>query len=209
MNSKKSLFNKTVMIGILVCIPIFLILLVVLCRHVITPSNEYIINELKNTKCYSSKVEYVFKNSKSEFKENTMQYYSLDKGARIEFKDLYERVKVYKGGEIKVEGNKDEEYILNKDIDIIYPLAFIENILSNPQSGEIKEVKAEWSQEIYLQVDIEYNSNNKHLNKAEFYIDKNKRVPVLLRILDDSNKERVIITYNDFKKEKNLSDDLF
>ena len=59
---------------------------------------------------------------------------ALIKGARIEFKDGYDRVKVYKGGEIKVEGNKDEEYILDKDIDIIYPLAFIENILSNPQN---------------------------------------------------------------------------
>ena len=209
MNLKKSLFNKTLIIGILVFIPIFIILLIILCRNVITPSNQEIINELKNTKCYSSKVEYVFKNSKSQFEESTIQYYSFDKGSRIEFKDGYERVKVYKGEEIKVEGNQDEEYTLDKDIDIIYPLAFIENILSNPQSGEIKEVKAEWGEGIYLQVDMKYNSKNKHLNKAEFYVDKNKKVPVLLKILDDSNKERVIITYKDFKKEKSLNDDLF
>ena len=82
MNLKKNLFNKTLIIGILVSIPIFVILLVILCRHVITPSNEDIINELKNTKCYSSKVEYVFKNSKSQFEENTMQYYSFDKGCK-------------------------------------------------------------------------------------------------------------------------------
>ena len=209
MNLKKILFNKTLIIGTLVSIPIFLILLIVLCRHVITPSNVDIINELKNTKCYSSKVEYVFKNSKSQFEESTLQYYSFDRGARIEFKDGYEGVKVYKGGEIKVEGNQDEEYILDKDIDIIYPLAFIENVLSNPQIGEIKEVKAEWGQGVYLQVDMKYNSKNKHLNKAEFYVDKNTRVPVLLRILDDSNKERVIITYKDFKKEKSLNNNLF
>jgi len=209
MNLKKNLFNKTLIIGLLVSIPIFLLILVILFRHVITPSNESIINELKNTKTYSSNVEYLFKNSKSEFKENTTQYYSFDRGARIEFKNGYDRIKVYKGSEIKVEGNKDEEYILNKDIDIIYPLAFIENILSNPHRSEIKEVKAEWSQEIYLEVDIEYSNNNKHLYKAEFYVDKNKRIPVLLRILDDSNKERVIITYKDFIKEKSLSDDLF
>ena len=178
-------------------------------RYVITPSNVDIINELKNTKCYSSKVEYVFKNSKSQFEESTMQYYSFDKGSRIEFKDGNGGVKVYKGGEIKVEGNQDEEYILDKDIDIIYPLAFIENVLSNPQNGEIKEVKVEWGQGIYLQVDMKYNSKNKHLSKAEFYVDKNKRVPVLLRILDDSNNERVTITYTDFKKEKDLNDNLF
>jgi len=209
MNLKKSLVDKKLIIGMSVFIPIFIILLIIVCRNVITPSNQDIINELKNTKCYSSKVEYVFKNSKSQFKESTIQYYSFDKGSRIEFKNGYDRVKVYKGEEIKVEENETEEYILDKDIDIIYPLAFIENVLSNPQIGEIKEVKAEWGQGVYLQVDMKYNSKNKHLNKAEFYVDKNTRVPVLLRILDDSNKERVIITYKDFKKEKSLNDDLF
>lgn len=209
MDSKKTVLKKIILTSTLISIPILVVLLVILGRHVITPSNEDIINELKNTKYYSSKVEYVFINSKSQFEENTMHYYSYDKGARIEFQDGYDRVKVYKGGEIKVEGSQDEEYTLDKDIDIIYPLAFLENILSNPQSGEISEVKEEWGQGIYLKVDIEYNCKNKHLNKAEFYIDQNKKVPVLLRVLDDSNRERVRITYKDFKKEKSLSDELF
>lgn len=209
MNLKGLVFNKVIITSILVSVPIFIILLIVMCRHAIIPSNVDIINELKNTKYYSSEVEYVFKNSKAQFEENTMQYYSFDKGARIEFKDGYEGVKVYKGEEIKVEGNQDEEYILDKDIDIIYPLAFIENILSNPQNGEIKEVKAEWGEGVYLQIDIRYNNKNKHLNNAEFYVDKNTRVPVLLKILDDSNKEKVIITYKNFKIEKSLNDDLF
>lgn len=205
---KKLLNNKALIAGMLILIPIFIILLIVLCRQVIMPSDEDIVNDLKNTKCYSSKVEYSFINSKSESKESTMQYYSLGKGSRIEFNDGYKRVKVYKGGEIKVQG-EDEEFTLDKDIDVIYPLAFIENILSNPQSGDIKEVKAEWGDGVYLQVDIEYNNKNKHLNKAEFYIDKNKKVPVLLKILDDNDKERILITYKDFKKEKNLNDNLF
>nr|WP_077846656.1 germination lipoprotein GerS-related protein [Clostridium puniceum] len=209
MNLNKISFNKKLIIGVLIFAPIFIISLVILFRNFISPSNESIINELRNTKLYSSKVNYVFKNSKSQFEENTIQYYSFDKGARIEFKDGYERVKVYKGGEIKVKENSDGEYILNKDIDTIYPLAFIENILSSLENAEIKEVKTEWSDSIYLQVDITYNSNNKHLNKAEFFVDKDKGVPVLLKILDDDNKERIIITYKDFKKEKSLSDNLF
>ncbi len=205
----KILVNKKLVLSILIFTPIFIIILVILFRNSINPSNESIINDLKNTKFYSSKVNYIFKNSKSQFEENTIQYYSFDKGSRIEFKDGYERVKVYKGGEIKVEENRDREYSLNKDIDIIYPLSFIENILSNSENTNIKEVKTEWSDSIYLQVDITYNSNNKHLNKAEFFVDKNKGVPVLLKILDDENNERIIITYKDFKKEKSLSDDLF
>lgn len=206
---KKLFSNKALLAGMLILIPIFITLLIILCRHAIIPSDEDIVNELRNTKCYSSKVDYSFINSRSKFEESTMQYYSFEKGSRIEFNDGYKRVKVYKGGEIKVQGDENEEYTLDKDIDVIYPLAFIENILSNPQVGDIKEVKAEWGDGIYLQVDIEYNNKNKHLNKAEFYIDKNKRIPVLLKILDDNDKERILITYNDFKKEKNLSDNLF
>lgn len=209
MNLKNSLFNKPVIISILALIPILVIVLVIICRNVLTPSNEDIVNGLRNIRCYSSTVHYSFKNSKSLFEENTIQYYSSDKGSRIEFLDDYKRVKVYKGGEIKVEGNENEEYILDKDIDRIYPLACIQNILSNPQVGDIKEVKEDWGEGIYLQVDIEYNNINKHLNKAQFYIDKEKRIPVLLKILDDNNNERIVITYKDFKKEKELSDDLF
>ena len=205
----KILCNKKLVIGILISTPILIVLLAILLRNSISPSNESIINDLKNTKLYSSKVNYIFKNSKSQFEENTIQYYSCDKGSRIEFKDGYERVKVYKGGEIKVEENRDGQYSLNKDIDTIYPLAFVENILSNSENTNIKEVKTEWSDSIYLQVDITYYSNNKHLNKAEFFVDKNKGVPVLLKILDDDNNERIMITYTDFKKEKSLSDDLF
>lgn len=209
MKLKGSVLNKMLMVGVIIFIPIFIIVLVILCRHVITPSNEDIVNELRNTKCYSSKVNYVFKNSKSQFEENTMQYYSYGKGSRIEFQDGYNQVKVYKGGEIKIESNEDEDYILDKDIDVIYPLAFIENILSNPIIDEVKEVKSDWGQEIYLQVNIEYNSRNKHLNKAEFYIDKNKRIPVLLKVLDDKDEERIVISYKDFKKEKKLNENLF
>ena len=73
MNLKKNLINKILIIGAVLLIPLFIILVVILGRHVVTPSNEDIINGLKNTQYYSSKVDYVFKNSKSQFEESTMQ----------------------------------------------------------------------------------------------------------------------------------------
>lgn len=214
MDSEKELIKEAIrrkiITTILVLIPIIIIVLIILFRHNIVPSNEDIINGLRDTKYYTSQVDYLFKNSKSEFSEKTVQYYSTNKGGRIEFKDGYQRIKVYKGADIKVEGNQDqEEFILEKDIDDLYPLAFIENILSNQIIGDIKDVKAEWGDDYYLEVNIEYNIKNKHLSKAKFYVDKNKKVPVLLKILDDNNNERVVITYRDFTKEKNLSDDIF
>lgn len=209
MNLKKILLNNNLKSWVLICVPILIVLLIVFCRNIISPSNEEIINDLKNTKYYSSKVDYKFINSKSEFIESTMQYYSVDQGSRIEFLDDGGRIKVYKGSIIKVEGSQNEEFTLDNEIDVIYPLAFIQNILSNTPNGEIKEVQGDWDDQVYLKLDFKYNIKNKHLDKAEFYICKNKKIPVLLKILDENDKERVVITFTDFKREKKLNNDLF
>ncbi|MBE6070472.1 MAG: hypothetical protein E7208_00755 [Clostridium butyricum] len=200
--------KKMALSVILVMIPIIIICGIIVGRKIITPSNEDILNKLKNVKVYSCEVEYTFKNAREEFTEDTKQYYRFDKGSRIEFEDYYRRIKVYNGSEIKVEED-NEDYTLDKNIDIIYPLAFIDNIMSNQVSSPISEIKEEWGEGEYLKVDIEYNSNNKHLNKGEFYIDKKQRIPVLLKILDENNQERVIIKYKNFEYEKTLDENLF
>ena len=111
--------NKKVIISImLVMIPIIIICGIILGRKIITPSNEDILNGLKNIKMYSCDVSYTFKNIRDEFTEETTQYYRFDKGSRIEFQDYYKRIKVYNGSEIKVEEN-DDEYTLDNNIDIL------------------------------------------------------------------------------------------
>lgn len=209
MDSKKISLSKKYVLFFLSFIPVIIILLVIMLRNIVSPSNQEIIDKVRNIQCYTSDVEYIFKNDRSEFREETIQYYSRDLGSRIEFKGGYEPVKVYKGGEIKVEGSNDEEFILERDIDELYPLAFIENILDNPITEDIKEVKEEWGDGQYIEVCVGYNNKNKHLNKAKFYIDKNKRVPALLKIIDDADKERVRIIFKNFKIEKSLDDNLF
>ena len=51
------------------------------------PSNEDIIEGLKNIKAYEAKVQYVMKNDKGEETEETKQWYSAGKGVRVEFGD--------------------------------------------------------------------------------------------------------------------------
>ncbi|MDO5517602.1 MAG: germination lipoprotein GerS-related protein [Clostridium sp.] len=205
--SNKNINNKFLISGLII-IPLIIISVIIICRHVVVPTNEEIMDNLKNLKCYSSTVEYEFKNEKLDYQEKTKQYYDSEKGVRIEFNDEGDRVKVYKGGEIKVQDN-DDEYSLDKDMDIIYPLAFLENIFSNSNANDIEEIKPEWSDEVYLKINIEYNSKNKHLNNAEFYVNKNTGAPVLLKIYDINKKERIILKYTDFKEEKQLEDELF
>lgn len=208
MNLNTKTINNKFLIGVLIIIPLFIIFVIIICRHVIVPTDEDIIDNLKNMKCYTSSVEYEFKNEKLDYKENTKQYYDTEKGIRVEFNDEGDRVKVYKGGEIKVQDNNDE-YSLDKDMDIIYPLAFLDNIFSNSDAKEIQEIKPDWSDEVYLKVDIDYNYKNKHLSNAEFYVNKNTGDPVLLKIYDVNKKERITIKYNEFKEEKQLNDELF
>lgn len=208
MNFSNKHINIKLLMGSLIIVPLIIIFIIIICRHVVIPTNEEIMDNLKNLKCYSSTVEYEFKNEKLDYKEKTKQYYEKEKGVRIEFNDEGDRVKVYKGGEIKVKDNEDE-YSLNKDMDIVYPLAFIENIFSNIDSKDIQEIKSEWNDDIYLKVNVDYNSRNKHLNNAEFYVDKNTGAPVMLKVYDINKKERIILKYTDFKEEKQLNDELF
>ena len=208
MNSNAKIINNKILIGTLITIPLLIIFVIIIFRHIIVPTDEDIINNLKNIKCYTCSVDYEFKNEKLEYKENTKQYYDAEKGVRIEFNDEGDRVKVYKGGEIKVQ-DKSDEYSLDKDMDIIYPLAFLDNIFSNNNAREIQEIKPDWSDEVYLKIDIDYNYKNKHLNNAEFYINKNTGNPVLLKIYDVNKNNRITIKYNEYKEEKQLNDELF
>ena len=209
MNVSNKNISSKLLISSLIIVPLIIIFVIIICRHAVVPTNEEIVDNLKNLKCYSSTVEYEFKNEKVDFKEKTKQYYENEKGLRIEFNDEGDRVKVYKGGEIKVKDN-DDEYSLDKGMDVVYPLAFLENIFSNiVDSNNIEEIKSEWNDDIYLKVNLEYNSKNKHLNNAEFYVDKNTGVPVMLKVYDINKKERIILKYTDFKEEKQLSDELF
>ena len=203
----KNKFSKIFFIAILV--PIFILAVIIFSRRMITPSNQQIVDYLYNMKNYSCKVEYTFINSKGEYRESTDQYYSAGKGMRVEFKDEDGRVKVYKGSDIQIYGENGHDYIIDTNIDEIYPLAFIENILNNKISGEIETVNTEWSDKEYIKISLDYSNSNKHLDKAEFYVDKKLKAPALLKVFDDSGKERILVTYKDFIANSELNDNLF
>lgn len=197
------------MLWILLLVPICIIVVIIFGRNMVTPSNEEIIEDLHNIKNYSCNVEYTFINSKGQYKENTTQYYSSNNGMRIEFKDENGRVKVYKGSEIQMKEENGQNYIIDKKIDEIYPLAFIENILDKNISGELEVINPEWSDKEYIRVNINYPNDNKHLNKGELYVDKKLKCPVLLKIFDDTDKERILISYKDFRVSKEYDESLF
>ena len=192
--------KKKIIITLLLIIPFISIFLVVIFRGIISPNNEEIIRELKNIKCYETKVEYIVKNSKGEEREDTVQYYSKDKGVRVEFKN--DKIKLYKEDGIHVKDNSSTgEYVIESDMNKIlsYPL----------KSDSIKEGQEEWGDTIYIQVDTELFLNNEHFNSARIFINKKTKTPIGIVIYDKDGNDSVRIIYEDFKIVKEIDENLF
>lgn len=201
--------RKKIIITLLLIIPFISIVLVVIFRGVLSPNNEEIIRELKNIKCYETKVEYIVKNSKGEEREETTQYYSKDDGVRIEFAD--EKVKLYKSDGIHVKDNSSTgEYIVDNEMDILHSMAFMNKILSYPlKSKSVKEGQEEWGDKIYIQVDTELFLNNEHFNSARIFINKKTKTPIGIIVYDKDGNDSMRIIYEDFKILKEVEKELF
>lgn len=201
--------KKKIIITLLLIIPFISIFLVVIFRGILSPDNEEIIRDLKNIKCYETKVEYIVKNSRGEERESTVQYYSKEEGVRVEFDD--DKVKLYKSDGIHVRDNSSTgEYVIESDMDILHSMAFMNKILSYPlKSDSIKEGQEEWGDKIYIQVDTELFLNNEHFNSARIFINKKTKTPIGIVIYDKDGNDSVRIIYEDFKIVKEVDDDLF
>ena len=201
--------KKKIIITLLLVKPFISIFLVIIFRGILSPNNEEIIRDLKNIKCYETKVEYIVKNSKGEEREDTVQYYSKDEGVRIEFDDG--KVKLYKSDGLHVKDNSyADEYVIENDMDILHSMAFMNKILSYPlKSNSIKEGQEEWGDKIYMQVDTELFLNNEHFNSARIFINKKTKVPIGIIIYDKDGNDSVRIIYEDFKSVKDIDENLF
>ena len=200
--------KKKILITLLVLIPFISILLVVGFRGVIMPTNEEIVEELRDIKFYKTNADYIFKNSRGEEKESTTQYYSREDGVRVEFgEDL---VKLYKDNKVEIIDNKSNtEYQLDGSMDIVYSLSFMKNILSCPIiQGSMKEDQEEWGDVVYIQFDVEIFKDNDHLDSARVFINKDTREPIGIVIYDKKGEITLTVIYEDFEKMKEIDDNL-
>lgn len=200
--------KKKILIALLVAVPFISILFIILFRGVLMPSNEEIINELKNIKSYEAKVQYVFSNEKGDEIEETTQWYSADKGVRLESSD--NAIKIYKDDKIYVTDKNNKQYELGSDMDITYSLAFINNILSYPiKSESISEGQEEWGDTIYIKADLELFLKNRYFDKATIFIDKKNRTPIGIMVYDSEGNCDLKIIYEEFKEVKEIDSTLF
>ncbi|MDB1970999.1 MAG: germination lipoprotein GerS-related protein [Clostridium sp.] len=200
--------KKKLLLILMVCIPFISIILVILFRATAEPTNEEIIKSLKEIKCYSTRVEYIIKNTRGEDREETTQYYSKDIGGRIDFGE--DRSKIYKDNKVIVkDGISNKEYTMENDMDEIHSLAFLNKLLSYPiDENGIKEGQEEWGDTAYIEFTCEVFLKNDHLDKVKIFIDKQEKTPIGAIIYDKDGKDRIRIVYRDFEKLKQLDSGL-
>lgn len=200
--------KKKILIALLLCIPFISIVLVIIFRVTATQTNEEIISELKGITCYKTNVEYISKNTRGEESEETTQYYSAEKGARIDFGD--DRVKFYRDGNITVKDNiSNKEFNVDDEFDVIHSLAFMKNLLSYPiVKDSIKDGQEEWGEKLYVELEVELFLKNDYLDKAKVFIDKKDKTPIGAIIYDKDGNIKLRIIYKNFEKLKELDNDL-
>ncbi|MDS0526213.1 hypothetical protein NNC19_11025 [Clostridium sp. SHJSY1] len=202
MKTKFKVANKWLL---LMAVPFISIILVVIFRHEYYPTNEEILEFIKNTKAYSSQVDYTIKNSRGEYNEETNIYYGKELGMRIEFGQ--ERVKIYKDGYISMNDN-GEEYKIDEDLDKVYTLSFVSNLLSN-EIKEVKEGSEEWGDTKYLEIEISLPFKNNHMSLAKLYINKKDKCPIVTKIYDINHNEKMTIVYKNFKYLNEINKEMF
>lgn len=206
MKEKKIVSHASIWIILTIFTITFLLLIVIIFfRHSYVLTNEEVIEKIKDIPIYKSEIEYIIKNSKNEYSENVRLLYYKKLGLRIEFQE--DRVKVYKNGYISIE-EKENKYEVDEGIDEVYPLASINNILSN-EILTIEEGKTEWGDKSYLKVTVKLPFENQHMDYAFIYLDKENQVPVMTQIYDIKDEERIRIIYRSFEKLKKLDENLF
>ncbi|WP_291650617.1 germination lipoprotein GerS-related protein [Clostridium sp.] len=200
--------KKKLLLILMVCIPFISIILIILFRATAEPTNEEIIKSLKEIKSYTTKVEYIIKNTRGEEREETTQYYSKDIGGRIDFGE--DRSKIYKDNKVIVkDGISNKEYTMEEDMDEIHSLAFLNKLLSYPiDENGFKEGQEEWGDTAYIEFTCEIFLKNDHLDKVKIFIDKEEKTPIGAIIYDKDGKDRVRIVYRDFEKLKQLDSGL-
>lgn len=204
---KKSHIKRNILITLLMIIPFISIILAILFRHAVAPTNEEIIEHVKNMKKYDTIAEYTISNNRATYNEKTKILFFDDHGFRIDFGE--ELTKLYYEDKIVMAYNKkNEKYEVKRDLDSLYPLGVMSEIFKNPVL-EVSEGQQEWGDLQYLKVDFDLITNNSHLDKATLYIDKSKKQPLLIKIYDNKGSERVKIEYREFNKDITYEEENF
>ena len=157
---------------------------------------ENILDKLSNIDSYSTKVTYIVKNSRAEFKEEGLIEFNGDNETKI---TLENRMEIFKDGKIYMK--YIENYSVSEDFDNFYQFMFI-NYLSRFLNEENNVTYSyETIENIeYLVIDYLLLSGNQNFYKEKLYIDIKNKKPFKAIIYDKNNAEKLNIGYSEFIK---------
>lgn len=188
---------------ILISIPVVSIVLILILRYKLFPSNEEIIRSIKNTNGYVTDVEYTIINAKNNYTEEATINYTKGINTRIQFKNNIEK-NYNDDGTITINYN-NYQYNTNYNNDIVYSLAIINKVMNSSDEDSVADLKSiteerdEWGEKEYLVLKYCVNNTNRNVNNICLYINKKDKIPVVMKVYDYENRERAIIVYKSFK----------
>ena len=160
---------------------------------------ENILDKLSNIDSYSTKVTYIVKNSRAEFKEEGLIEFNGDNETKI---TLETRMEIFKVGKIYMKYiDENKNYSVSEDFDNFYQFMFI-NYLSRFLNEENNVTYSyETIENIeYLVIDYLLLSGNQNFYKEKLYIDIKNKKPFKAIIYDKNNAEKLNIGYSEFIK---------
>ena len=160
---------------------------------------ENILDKLSNIDSYSTKVTYIVKNSRAEFKEEGLIEFNGDNETKI---TLENRMEIFKDGKIYMKYiDENKNYSVSEDFDNFYQFMFI-NYLSRFLNEENNVTYSyETIENIeYLVIDYLLLSGNQNFYKEILYIDIKNKKPFKAIIYDKNNAEKLNIGYSEFIK---------
>lgn len=160
---------------------------------------ENILDKLSNIDSYSTKVTYIVKNSRAEFKEEGLIEFNGDNETKI---TLENRMEIFKDGKIYMKYiDENKNYSVSEDFDNFYQFMFI-NYLSRFLNEENNVTYSyETIENIeYLIIDYLLLSGNQNFYKEKLYIDIKNKKPFKAIIYDKNNAEKLNIGYSEFIK---------
>ena len=160
---------------------------------------ENILDKLSNIDSYSTKVTYIVKNSRAEFKEEGLIEFNGDNETKI---TLENRMEIFKDGKIYMKYiDENKNYSVSEDFDNFYQFMFINYLSRFLNEENTVTYSYETIENIeYLVIDYLLLSGNQNFYKEKLYIDIKNKKPFKAIIYDKNNAEKLNIGYSEFIK---------
>ncbi len=160
---------------------------------------ENILDKLSNIDSYSTKVTYIVKNSRAEFKEEGLIEFNGDNETKI---TLENRMEIFKDGKIYMKYiDENKNYSVSEDFDNFYQFMFINYLPRFLNEENNVTYSYETIENIeYLAIDYLLLSENQNFYKEKLYIDIKNKKPFKAIIYDKNNAEKLNIGYSEFIK---------